>query len=186
MTRESCALSRASIRAVLHYIYTTRGPQAIYKCGPQSCVIEYPRRQIVLSQVSGIARCRWRHGFGWPHPRVCRRSCAPPLPSGRRRRVARATTESACNAGVGHLNTCPGLARARLVPFFLTYNNPYATIFGPKKQDTAPPAGRCEPHAATACSLDVCRLSTLAVYCRRPVTVCGAPRTWRAVCAKVI
>ena len=26
----------------------------------------------------GVARSRWRHGFGWPHPRACRPSYAPP------------------------------------------------------------------------------------------------------------
>ena len=32
------------------------------------------------SSLLGVARSRWRHGFGWPHPRACRPSCAPPLP----------------------------------------------------------------------------------------------------------
>ena len=31
------------------------------------------------SPLLGHGRDRWRHGLGWPRPRACSRSCAPPL-----------------------------------------------------------------------------------------------------------
>ena len=54
------------------------------------------------SSLLRLARCRWRHGSGWPHPRACSRSCAPSLPWGPPpSRAARRRAEAACNNGGG-------------------------------------------------------------------------------------
>ena len=49
----------------------------------------------------GGARSRWRYGFGWPHPRACRPSCAPPLPWAPTGRVAQREAEQAQAATEG-------------------------------------------------------------------------------------
>ena len=56
------------------------------------------------SSLLGLARCRWRHGFGWPHPRACSRSCAPPLPWALGRVALREDQQrQPATLGVGHL-----------------------------------------------------------------------------------